>query len=81
VTIIVWEGENVLKVPSSAVFRSGDGWATFRREGDIAALTAVETGRRNGLEVEIMSGLSRGDEVIIHPSDRIEDGVRIKPRP
>jgi len=40
----------------------------------------VKTGRQNGLEAEILAGLAEGDEVVLHPSDQIQDGVRIRQR-
>jgi hypothetical protein len=29
---------------------------------------------------EVLSGLAEGDEVIVHPSDLVEDGVSVAPR-
>ncbi|MEQ8787807.1 MAG: HlyD family efflux transporter periplasmic adaptor subunit [Pirellulaceae bacterium] len=78
--IIVWEGEDVLQVPTSALFRKGNEWAVFRDDSGVAALRTVEIGRRNPLEVEIVSGLEAGDRVIIYPSDRIEDGASVVSR-
>jgi HlyD family secretion protein len=37
-------------------------------------------GRRNGLAVQVLGGLEAGDQVIAHPSDRVEDGVAVEPR-
>jgi HlyD family secretion protein len=79
-SFILWHGEDVLQVPSSAVFRQGDGWAVFRAEGDRARVAIVTPGKRTGLEVEIREGLSVGEEVIIHPSDDVVDDVRIRRR-
>jgi hypothetical protein len=28
----------------------------------------------------VLAGLSKGDEIVLHPSDRIADGVRIAQR-
>lgn len=73
--IVVWEEAAVLRVPASAVFRRGEGWAVFRLEGGVARLRSVEAGKRNGLDVQIVRGLAVGDRVIAHPSDRVVDGV------
>jgi HlyD family secretion protein len=78
--IIVWEEENVLQTPTSALFRRGDQWAVFRNENGVARLQTVEIGHRNPLAAEIVSGLEAGDQVVIYPSDRIEDGVGIVSR-
>lgn len=78
--IVVWEGDEVLKVPAGAVFRQDVGWAVFRSGGGKAQWCSVRVGRTNGLETEILEGLEAGDKVIVHPSDRIKDGVRVSPR-
>jgi HlyD family secretion protein len=40
----------------------------------------VKLGLQNGLEAEVVEGLSEGDQVVTHPGDNITDGVRVKPR-
>jgi len=75
--ITVWRAESVLKVPSSALFRHDEGWAVFVVDGEAAALTTVEVGRRNGLEAQIVGGLEAGVRVIVHPSDRVVDGTTV----
>ena len=75
--IVVWRAEQVLKVPSSAVFRHGQGWAAFAVRDGHVRLTPIEVGHRSGLEVEITRGLSEGEKVVTHPSDRVKDGVRV----
>jgi len=75
--IIVWERADVLKVPTSALFRHGDDWAVFVVADGRAVRRPVKTGRRNGLEAEVLDGLASGTPVIIHPSDKVEDGVAV----
>lgn len=78
--IVIWQADDVLRVPANAVFRHGDGWAVYRVANGVAELVPVETGRRNGLFVQIEDGLSEGDQVVAHPSDRVRDGVEVTPR-
>lgn len=78
VRIVLWEGEDVLKIPAGALFRSPEGWAVFAFEGGRARLRAVEAGHRNPDEVEIVKGLEEGTEVIVHPSDAVKDGARVR---
>lgn len=78
--IVISEGEAV-KVPAGAVFRRGSGWACFAVRDGRAKLTEVSVGRTNGLETEVVSGLGEGDAVVVHPSDRVQDGVRVVTRP
>lgn len=74
----VWEGEDVLQIPASALFRHDGGWGVFRIAGGRAQLTPVEVGRRAGLTAQILSGLEPGEQVISHPDDQISDGVRVE---
>jgi len=76
--IVVWEGYSVLKAPAGALFRHGDGWAFFRNLKGRARLSPVTVGRSDGLETQNLDGLDEGDAVILHPSDRIRDGIAIK---
>lgn len=75
---ILWEGDDVLHIPTSALFRSDDQWHVFVVEDGRARLRAVETGRRAGLRTQITDGLAQGDVIITHPGDRVEDGTRVR---
>lgn len=77
VRVIVWEGKDVLQVPSSAVFRSAGEWAVFVVKGGRARKTVVNIGHRGETEWEVVSGLAAGDRVIVHPSAEVDDGVRV----
>ncbi|MFQ5328566.1 MAG: efflux RND transporter periplasmic adaptor subunit [Thermodesulfobacteriota bacterium] len=76
----LWEGDNILQVPASALFRYGDGWALFVVDGKRARRKVVEIGHRNGLTAEIVSGLTEGESVITHPDEAMEDGSRVRLR-
>jgi HlyD family secretion protein len=80
VRIVVWEADDVVKVPASSLFRRGDEWAVFAVDGGHAELRAVEVGRRNGSFAEIVSGLREGEPVVLHPSDTLRDGSRVSRR-
>ena len=75
---IVWEGENVLLVPTSALFRAEEGWAVFALEDGAAVRKPVQIGHQTGLMAEVLSGLVEGDEVIVHPANSIEGGTRVE---
>lgn len=75
-SIAIWEGHDRLTVPGGAVFRQGEGWATYVVDRGRARLRAVELGRRNGSMVEVLRGLSPGMHVILYPTDNVTDGVR-----
>ena len=78
--IVLWEGVDVVKLPLTALFRDGDQWAVFVESGGRARRRHVEIGRRNGLEAEIIGGLKVGERVIMHPSDKVIDGIRVTGR-
>ena len=81
VNIEVWSADDVLSVPSSAVFRHGDDWAVFAIcDAGIACLTPIELGRRNPDRAHVQSGLKEGQRVILNPSDRITSGIRVVDR-
>jgi HlyD family secretion protein len=78
--IVVAEADDVLKAPTSALFRVGENWAVFVIENGVARQRIVTVGLENGLEAEITEGLGEGDQVVTHPGDNIIDGVRVRPR-
>jgi HlyD family secretion protein len=78
--IVIWESADVLKVPISALFRSGQSWAVFTVERGRAVLRLVEAGHRNAFESEITKGFDAGAEVILHPPSELTDGARVAVR-
>jgi HlyD family secretion protein len=74
---ILWQGERVLQVPASALFRNGDQWFVFAVENSIARRREVRIGHRSGLAAEILSGLKEGDIVIPHPDENVQDGKEV----
>ncbi|MFO1424332.1 MAG: HlyD family efflux transporter periplasmic adaptor subunit [Candidatus Competibacteraceae bacterium] len=79
-SFIVWQGDRVLQIPASALFRQGEGWAVFVIENGQARRRAVEIGQRGGLAVEIRSGLTEGEPVVTHPDDALREGAAVRIR-
>lgn len=77
VHIVVWSNPDALRVPVSALFRQGGGWAAFVLRDRRAVRTAISVGHTNDEVAEVLAGLRPGDRVVVHPSDRIRDGVRV----
>jgi HlyD family secretion protein len=75
--IVVWENEDVLKIPSSALFRTGDAWSVFIVEGGKAYRRPVQVGQRTPFEAEVLNGLGDAAQVIVHPSNELSDGTPI----
>ncbi|KXO08402.1 MULTISPECIES: efflux RND transporter periplasmic adaptor subunit [Marinobacter] len=77
---ILWQAEDALQVPASALFRHNNGYAVFKVTGDRANIQPVEAGHGNGLSTVILSGLDEGDRVVRHPERGLNDGDRIRVR-
>ena len=92
---ILWEAAEVVRVPVSALFRSGaaaigegaaagaqpmESWAVFVLENGRARLRPVSIGRRGGRYAQVLAGLEPGAAVIVHPPRELEAGARVKRR-
>lgn len=90
--IVVWQGNNVLKVPLSALFRcdsstvqtsqhvqTSQQWCVFTTESNRANRRVVELGQRSDREAEVLQGLTTHDTVILHPTEQINSGTLIAP--
>jgi len=80
VHIPVWSASEAITVPVAALFRKDENWAVFAVANGRTHLTPVQIGQRNNRVAEVISGLSVGDRVVLHPSDRIQEGVSVSER-
>lgn len=81
VRIVTWSAPKVVKVPISSLFRSGGKWSLFIIDrGNRARLRQPAIGHMNDQEAEVLSGLGVGEKVLMHPSDKIGDGVKVAER-
>lgn len=80
VRIALWSAPDVLRAPVGALFRQGQGWAAFviDRQGK-ARLVAVRIGQMNDEVAEVLDGLTEGQSVILHPGEKVKDGVEVEP--
>lgn len=81
VRITVWQARNAMRLPLGALFRSAGEYAVFKVVDGRALLTRVMIDHRNRAHAEVTTGVAPGDIVILHPSDRVQDGVRVTERP
>ena len=80
VRVAVWHSDDALVVPAGALFREGNAWKTFvYRDGEARAVS-LEAGKTDGHFTEVISGLSEGDEVLLHPPDTVKDGTAVTKR-
>lgn len=80
VRIATWHTDDVLAVPLGALFRDGNDWAVYAVTGGRAKKRTVLLGHRNSQVAEVVRGLAAGERVILHPGERIGEGVRVVPR-
>jgi HlyD family secretion protein len=79
--IAIWRQDGVLTIPVGALFRDGRDWATYVVRDDRAVLQRIELGERNADLAQVTAGLQSGDRVVLHPSDQVEDGIRVMALP
>ena len=70
-----------LVVSAGALVNDGQVARIFIADGGVARGRMVTTGVRVGDQVEILSGLSAGEQVIVRPPQGLSDGARIEVRP
>ncbi len=78
VSIVVHEVPDAVRVPSSAIFRHGEGWAVFAVDGDRARLRPVSVVARSGGWAALEGGVAPRDRVVLYPGDKVADGVRVR---
>ena len=80
VHVVIWSASDVLTVPVGSLFRKGNDWAVYAVKAGRARTTLVRIGHRNVQQAEVLSGLSAGDRVVLHPSDRVKEGAAVAQR-
>lgn len=80
IRIVTWSAPDVLTVPASALFRDGNDWALFVVQDGRARLSRVRIGAVNADQAELLTPLQPGVMVVLHPGDRVADGVSITRR-
>ncbi len=80
VHVATWNSPNALTVPVGALFRLGDDWSVFLMKDGRARTASVGIDHRGSRTAEVLSGLSAGDRVVLHPSDRISEGTAVVER-
>jgi HlyD family secretion protein len=78
--IVVWEDEDALTVPSSALFRENGEWAVFEVADGVARLRRPEIGRNNGIQAQVLRGIDEGRTIILYPGPGLSDGIRVERR-
>jgi HlyD family secretion protein len=79
--ITVFSQDNATIVPAGALFRIGESWKVYVVRDGRARLRTVSVLRRSGGLAAITAGVVPGDRVIVYPSDRVAENVRVEPKP
>jgi RND family efflux transporter MFP subunit len=79
VTIAVAVSHRVVRVPSSAVITDARGVhvATVDAKGEVHLVTVLR-GLDTGREVEVVEGLSGGEQIMVNPGGDVTDGMRVE---
>ncbi len=67
-----------VELPSSAVFSADGKHYVWRVSDNTLERVAVSTGNEHGGLIEILSGVNASDSVVIQPTEKLQDGGRIK---
>ncbi|HSO36748.1 MAG TPA: hypothetical protein VLT33_29685, partial [Labilithrix sp.] len=78
--IIVEERHAILRVPIGAIFRQADGWGVYALKDGRAKLVPVTLGAKSDVDVEIAKGLAERDAVVVHPGEKVKEGVMLTSR-
>jgi HlyD family secretion protein len=75
--VTLWKGDAVLSIPVGALFRDGSDWAVYVVQDGRAQLQIITLGERNESFAQVLFGVKLGDQVILHPSDLVADGMAV----
>lgn len=85
--LVVWESDDVLRAPASALFRitpapgqnrqNEQSWGVFVVETGQARQRQIEVGHRTAFDAQILQGLKEGEAVILHPNNQVVDGAKV----
>jgi len=75
--IVIDHIQGINKVPLSALFRQNGEWSVLKVIDGQVVLQVVMVGKRNSFFAEITQGLAVGEQVIMHPNNSIEVGMKV----
>jgi HlyD family secretion protein len=78
--ITVFTRDDATIVPAGALFRTAETWKLYVVKDGRAQLRHVKLIRRSGGFAAVSAGVQAGESVIIYPSDRVTEGVRVTAR-
>ncbi len=78
VDIILSELNDVLTIPITALFRENDNWALYAVVDGQIEKRQVQIGLKNAYNAHVISGISEGEQFIVHPNEQTIEGARVE---
>ncbi len=75
--ITLWHADDRIRIPTAALFRQGDDWATFVVVRGTAEMRLLSIGQMSPDYAEVLSGVDAGQTVIEYPSDQVRSGTKV----
>jgi len=76
-SIIIWQQDNVLQIPLTALFRERENWAVYVVTDGIVEKRLIDIGQRNQSVAQVLAGLKEGDTFIAYPSNQIQPNMKV----
>jgi HlyD family secretion protein len=77
-SFILFKEPNSILIPTSAMFRDGEGWAVYVVQKNRAKKRVVVSPSQSQGIARITEGLTLGETIILYPGDSITEGVKLK---
>lgn len=72
-------GRRTVLVPGDTIVTRADGiYVAVVKPGNTVDFRKIQVGRDYGTEIEALSGLSEGEQVVVNPSDDVKPGIVVK---
>lgn len=78
VRLVLSRYDNVIAVPTQAIFKRDGVNGVFTMSGDTAHWKPITLGASNGIETIVEIGLGQSDQVIITPYPALNEGVKVR---
>lgn len=75
--IVTWKSDDVLRVPTAALYRCTNDWCAYVVENGKARERRVHVDHIGDTAAQVIGGLSAGEKVILHPTDKVADGTPV----
>ncbi|MFX1677406.1 efflux RND transporter periplasmic adaptor subunit [Paraburkholderia sp. A2WS-5] len=76
--IVIWERDDVLRLPIGALFRCAEQWCVFAVERGRAVQRMVRIGQRNAETAQVLDGLRERDTVVVYPPTLLTGNARVR---